>query len=67
MTNLYDRVKEEADKQGKTIRDVERAAGMSNGSLAAWKQSSPKVVSLVKVADALGISPAKLIGENRQA
>lgn len=60
--NLYEKIKDLCTAQGLTIAEVERNAGVSNGVIDDWKTSSPRVSTLQKVAEALSVSIADLIG-----
>ena len=40
---LFENVKALAEKNGMSIGKLEKAAGLSNGSISKWKVSSPKL------------------------
>ena len=48
---VFDRIKRLADKQGKSIVDVEADLGFSKNYLYKWKKSVPSSDKLAKVAD----------------
>ena len=50
---IYDNVKMLADERNMTIAEVERTAGIANGTIGKWRTKKPKVDSLLKVAEAL--------------
>lgn len=58
---IYDNIRAEAKKKGYTIRQVERALYMANGTLGKWKDNAPSN-KLLRVADFLQIDPMKLLG-----
>lgn len=53
--NIYENILAEANKQGKTISQVEKDSGLKNGAISKWKSSSPTVKNLEAVAVALGV------------
>ena len=59
--NIYNKVKKIADRKGFSLRQVERNAGIANGSIYRWKTQSPTVDNLLKVAKALGVYPERLL------
>ena len=59
--NIYDNVKEIADRKGLTICELESRAGISNGSIGKWKVSSPTVENLSKVSKVLRVDIRRLI------
>ena len=50
---IYDIVKQLADEKNMSIAEVERTAGIANGTIGKWKNGKPKLESVVKVAKAL--------------
>ena len=52
---VYENVKTEADKKGMSLNALEKAAGLSKGTIAKWKTSSPTIKSLLPVADVLEV------------
>lgn len=46
-----------------TIQQLEKEAGISNGSVSKWKKSSPNIFSLKAVADVLNVKVDKLLKE----
>ena len=50
---IYDSVKMLADKKGMSIAEVERAAGIANGTIGKWRTGKPRMETLLKVAEAL--------------
>lgn len=53
---IYDNIKAIADKKGLSIAEIEKRAQIGNGIIGKWKESTPNVDSLVKVAKVLGVS-----------
>ena len=64
--NLYETVKELCKKKNISVSRLEKEAGLGNGTIAAWKQFEPKLSTLEKVADALGISVTTLINKSKK-
>ena len=58
---LYDKIKEICKKNGVSVSAVEKEAGLSNGTIRKWNESSPTVDSLKAVANVLKIKVEKLI------
>lgn len=61
--NIYNNVKEIAAQKKISITDLEKAAGLANGTIGKWKDSVPKVSSLEAVAKALKVTVSQLIKE----
>ncbi len=59
--NIYENIKEIANRKGLSICELESRAGMSNGSIAKWKVSSPTVENLSKVSKALRVDIKRLL------
>lgn len=59
---LYERTKDMAKERGITISKLERDAGLSANSISKWKDHSPRVISVQKVAEKLGVSVSALVG-----
>lgn len=59
--NLYDNIKEIADRKGLSIREVERRASLGNSTVRKWNDISPSVENLIKVAKALKVKPNRLL------
>lgn len=53
---IYDNIKSVADKKGMSIAEIEKRAQIGNGIIGKWKESSPNLDSLVKVARVLNVS-----------
>lgn len=52
---VYENVKTEADKKGMSLNALEKAAGLSKGTIAKWKTASPTIKSLLPVANVLEV------------
>lgn len=59
---LYDRVLRLAKNRGMTMADVEREAGLGNGSIRRWKKSIPSADKLHRVSMLFGLSMEELLG-----
>lgn len=58
---IYEKVKEKAQEQNKSIAAVEVAANIANGTIAGWKTGRPYAETLFKVASVLGCSVEELM------
>lgn len=58
---IYDKVKEICEEKGVSVRQVEASAGLKNGAISKWNESSPTIKSLKAVADVLKVKVDKLI------
>ena len=58
---IYERIKALCDERGIPIYQLEAKAGVSNGTIGAWRSADPKASTLKKVADALGVTVDELI------
>ena len=58
---IYDKVKVICEEKGMSVRRVEYAAGLKNGAISKWNESSPTIKSLKAVADVLKVKVDKLI------
>lgn len=59
--HIYDKIKEICEEKGVSVRQVEVAAGLKNGAISKWNDSSPTIKSLKAVADVLKVKVDKLI------
>ena len=53
---LYEKIKQEAEKQNISISSLERKAGLGNATIKGWNKSSPSVKNLCAVANVLNVS-----------
>ena len=53
---IYDNIKAIAEKKGLSIAEIEKKAQIGNGIIGKWKESTPNVDSLIKVAKVLNVS-----------
>lgn len=58
---LYDNVKEIANQNGLSIRQIEKELKFSNGSISKWNVSAPSVNKIQKVAQYLEIPIEELL------
>lgn len=58
---VYDNVKRIADDKGLSIRQIEKQAGLGNGTIAGWKNYDPKMVNIKAVADVLKVKVVVLM------
>ena len=59
--SLYDVIKKLCSERQVSVRYVETTAGLKNGTISKWNDSSPTVKSLKAVADVLKVKLDKLI------
>lgn len=60
--NVYERIKDLANKRHISIAELERNLNLSNGSISKWANSSPSADKLSKVAEYFGVNMDYLIG-----
>lgn len=58
---VYENIKEISQEQNMSIRQVEIKSGLKNGAIGKWRSFSPKLASVQKVADALGVPITELL------
>lgn len=59
--HIYDKIKAMCKEKGMSVRQLEVAAGLKNGAISKWNDSSPTIKSLKAVADVLKVKVDKLI------
>lgn len=59
--HIYDKIKAMCEEKGMSVRQLEVAAGLKNGAISKWNNSSPTIKSLKAVADVLKVKVDKLI------
>ena len=60
--NIVEIIKKECAANGTTIKALERAVGLANGSICKWDTSSPRTDSIVKVATYFDVTVDYLLG-----
>lgn len=60
---LYEKIKARCSELGISVAEVERRAGLSNGSISKWDKSMPQADSLFNVARVLKTTVEKLLKE----
>lgn len=63
---LYERIKLICSEKGLSISNLEKAAGLSNGSIRKWNRLSPTVDNLIAVSRILGFTLDELLGEKNE-
>lgn len=58
---IYENVKALADEKGLSITALEKEAGVANGLIGKWRENTPQVDTLSKVAAVLGVTVDRLI------
>lgn len=61
---LYDNVKRICVKKRISVSNLEKALGLSNGSICKWNESEPGIRKVQKVADYLGVPIEKLLEDS---
>ena len=59
--HIYDKIKAMCEEKGMSVRQLEVAAGLKNGAISKWNDSSPTIKNLKAVADVLKVKVDKLI------
>lgn len=67
MQGITEKIKELAKAQRLSIRQIEIAAGLSNGAIARWSEKSPSIDKVYRVANVLGCTVDDLIREEPDA
>lgn len=60
---IYNNIKTICDEKRLSIAEVEREAGLKNGTIGKWRTCSPRVENLKAVADVLKVKVDKLLKE----
>ena len=60
---IYENVKALCEKKKMSLTALEKAAGLGNGTISGWRNSSPTVSKLQAVAKILGVKVSKLLEE----
>lgn len=58
---IYDNVKRISDEKGISIFQLEKEAGLGNGTIGGWRTSTPRLDSLQAVAKVLKVKVDKLL------
>ncbi|MBQ6621930.1 MAG: helix-turn-helix transcriptional regulator [Mogibacterium sp.] len=61
--SVFENIERIAHQKGKTVRAVSIAAGLSDDTVAKWKNGNPSLKNLSKVAKVLGVSVTDLVEE----
>lgn len=63
---MYKVIKEICDKKGISISQLERDAGLGNGTISGWKDGDARLTNLDKVAETLGMKTETLIKKRKE-
>lgn len=63
---MHDKVKKLAKERGISITNLEKELGIGNGTIGKWRESSPNVETLAKVAQYFGVSMDYFIGNEKK-
>lgn len=55
MNKLVKTIQQLSKAQGKTVKDVAREAGVGENAIHRWSTNEPKISTLRRVADVLGV------------
>ena len=61
---MYEVIKKLCDERNISVRQLEHVIGLGNGSIGKWKKNSPKLSSVVAVAEYLGVTVDYLINKS---
>lgn len=61
MVNLYEKIRKLCKEQRITVKALEIATGMSNGTISGWEVSAPSAYRLKAVANVLGVTVDELL------
>ncbi len=60
---VFENVKKICDEKGMSISQLEKKAGLGNGTIGGWRTSAPRLDSLQAVAKVLKVKVDKLLKE----
>ena len=58
---IYEKIKKLCDEKQITIMELEKTAGIANGTIGKWRNAKPLAETLLKVATALGTTVDELM------
>ena len=58
---IYDNVKRLCEEKGMSISQLEKEAGLGNGTIGGWKTSVPRIDTVESVAKALRVKVDRLL------
>ena len=64
---LFDRIKNICSERGMSISYLERTAGLGNGTIDGWNDSSPRLDNIIAVSKVLGVSIDELIKDEGES
>ena len=62
---MYETIKKLCKEKNISVYELEKMAGLGKGTIRFWKDSSPRLENLERVADALGIKVTTLINRSK--
>lgn len=62
----YEVIAQMAKERGISVKALEEAAGLGNGSIGKWRTLKPNIGNLEKVADCLGVSVVDIIKKSEE-
>lgn len=66
MALIYENIVRLCAERGISVRALEKAVGLGNGVIGAWRRKSPRVDKLLRVADFFGVTLDELVRGDRQ-
>lgn len=67
MNTLFDNIKKLAEDNNLTIKDIEKATGLTNGQIGKWKTSKPNIYKVQLVAQYFGVSIDSLLSKEESS
>ena len=64
---IYKRLKSICDERNVSIYALEKATGLSKGSIIKWENSSPKIENVERIADYFNVSVDYLLGREEKS
>ena len=62
--SMYDKIKKLCEERKISLRQLEIDTGLGNGAICKWKECSPRLSSVVAVAEYFGITVDELIDKS---
>ena len=63
---LYKKIVEYCKKNNMPLSSFEKKCNLGNGTIKGWKKSNPRIDSLQKAANEMGISVAELLEDSKE-
>ena len=63
---LFDNIRKLSEARGMSIRQLERKLGIANGTIGKWNRQSPRIATILPVADYFGVTLDELVRGNEE-